>query len=306
MAAQRFCPVCDRAFEPDDAVLRCAGCGVLYHPRCWVQEDGCTTPGEHDRTPQALAYRDEAARAVRAAHPAEGTRRRAGSPAGSHEKSPGVVGPGAEPLGEETTPVIGAEKPQRGEPAAPGHTAPLRPHPPSVPYRPKAARGGPSGLAIYRRSGVVRYWYVPAAAVVAVLVALVVILVGERVLDRGSEETPALAETPLPSPASGGEAPASPPVPRTATATAVESPTPTPTAVGRFVPGDRLRVTGTGGCLNVRERPTLEGAILWCLPDGETVEVLGGPEVADGYIWWQVRTDEGDGWAAEEYLERAE
>lgn len=303
MAAQRFCPVCDRAFEADDAVLRCAGCGVLYHPRCWVQEDGCTTPGEHDRTPQALAYRDEATRPLRPSHPAEGTRRRLEPPAIVVERE-SLAEP--EPPSAEPTVVIGAEKPQHPAREAPSGSVPPRPHPPSVPYRPRAAKGGPSGLAIYRRTSLLRYWYVPAAVGLAVLVALAVIFVGERLLDGGGEERPAAAESPTVAPAAGGETPAPTPPPETRTPAADESPTPTPTAIGRFVPGDRLRVTGTGGCLNIREEPTLQGPILWCLPDGETVEVLGGPEVADGYIWWQVRTNDGQGWAAEEYLERAE
>jgi len=33
------------------------------------------------------------------------------------------------------------------------------------------------------------------------------------------------------------------------------------------------------------------------------VEVIGGPQVADGFTWWQVRGPTGEGWCAGQFLE---
>jgi hypothetical protein len=35
------------------------------------------------------------------------------------------------------------------------------------------------------------------------------------------------------------------------------------------------------------------------LDSGGTLEVIGGPQDADGYVWWQLRTADGqEGWSA--------
>jgi len=39
-----------------------------------------------------------------------------------------------------------------------------------------------------------------------------------------------------------------------------------------------------------------------CLADGQKVTVLEGPQPADNLQWWKVKTNLGDGWAAEDYL----
>ena len=39
------------------------------------------------------------------------------------------------------------------------------------------------------------------------------------------------------------------------------------------------------------------------LENGTRLEVLDGPESADGYYWWQVSGADGTGWCAADYLE---
>jgi uncharacterized protein YgiM (DUF1202 family) len=60
--------------------------------------------------------------------------------------------------------------------------------------------------------------------------------------------------------------------------------------------------TDDGGNLNLREEPTVDGALIDKLPDGSRVVVLDGPQSADGYDWYQLDTDLGTGWAAGEFL----
>jgi N-acetylmuramoyl-L-alanine amidase len=60
--------------------------------------------------------------------------------------------------------------------------------------------------------------------------------------------------------------------------------------------------TGDGSNLNLREEPTIDGALIDKLPDGSRVVVLDGPQSADGYDWYQLDTDLGTGWAAGEFL----
>ncbi|GBD23703.1 hypothetical protein HRbin29_01373 [bacterium HR29] len=285
-AEQRFCPMCDEAFIEGDAVLRCTGCGVLYHPRCWVRQDGCTTPGEHPRTPIALAY----SLAPAAPRPAVADTPRAEASKGE----PPSASQGAE---EGAEAVVGATPARPSLEQGPPSTAAPRPQPLTIPYatRNRFRRGNPPNLAVYERHRWARYWYLPASAVLAALTALAVIIVGERLLDGGSGSPPAATATA----ASQGEA--NTPVPdATATPPGVTPTAATPT--GRFVVGQRLRVTGTGECLNLRALPSLQGDVVACLPDGTEVEVRGGPREADGYAWWQLATPQGDGWAVEDYL----
>ncbi|MCS7294291.1 MAG: SH3 domain-containing protein [Chloroflexota bacterium] len=278
-AEQRFCPVCDEAFIEGDAVLRCAGCGVLYHPRCWVREDGCPAPGEHDRTPIALAY------SIAAPGPRPTV------------TSPPVISssPGPDLSGSDDV-IIGAESPPPGGPH--DRTAAPRPQPPTVPYaagsRQPRGRRTPN-LAVYERHRWARYWFVPAAAALAALTALAVIVVGERLL--GSDAEPAATPAPTASTGQTASSPAGEPATPSGS-----SPTPAATPSGRFAVGQRLIVTGTGECLNVRVQPGLQSDVVACIPDGTEVEVRGGPREADGYRWWQLATPQGNGWAVESYL----
>ncbi|MFQ5855860.1 MAG: SH3 domain-containing protein [Anaerolineae bacterium] len=60
--------------------------------------------------------------------------------------------------------------------------------------------------------------------------------------------------------------------------------------------------TGTGG-LRFRSGPGLDFITWRILPEGEILKVTGGPEEADGAIWWRALDKTGlIGWAAEQYL----
>lgn len=86
-------------------------------------------------------------------------------------------------------------------------------------------------------------------------------------------------------------------------------PTPTPaqaTAPLQFGVGARIIVVNTGGNgLNFRRTPGLSGELIRRLPEGTTYEIVGGPEQADGFTWWQLRdpTDGTIGWGVQNYMQ---
>lgn len=114
--------------------------------------------------------------------------------------------------------------------------------------------------------------------------------------------------------------------PPRATATPTKSPTPWPTVtVGIVVVptrtpepvatpttakptevsvGATVKVTGTGGAgLRLRQKPGTGSVVLKAVPDGTQLTVVGGPEQASNYTWWQVKDSSGmTGWAAADYL----
>lgn len=103
-----------------------------------------------------------------------------------------------------------------------------------------------------------------------------------------SGETEVVSETPTSAPAS----PSPTSIPATATL-----PAKIQTDVYARVAG-----TGTGG-LSFRSGPGLNYVRWAILPDGEILKITGGPEEADGVIWWRaVRQNGLVGWAAEQYL----
>lgn len=67
-----------------------------------------------------------------------------------------------------------------------------------------------------------------------------------------------------------------------------------------------VTVTGTQGLgLRIRAVPGTGEEINFLAMDDEVFKVVGGPEVKDGYTWWQLEAplDENrSGWAAENYL----
>ncbi len=68
--------------------------------------------------------------------------------------------------------------------------------------------------------------------------------------------------------------------------------------------GSTVRVFG--GELNLRSGPSTSDAVASVLPDGAVVEVLDGPQAADGHDWYRVSSSRyGTGWAVAEWLERA-
>lgn len=68
--------------------------------------------------------------------------------------------------------------------------------------------------------------------------------------------------------------------------------------------GGTARVANTGGeAVNVRERPGLGSNVLGSLTEGTVVQLVAGPEVADGYRWWQINsTVLPTGWMGEPWL----
>ncbi|MBC7236493.1 MAG: SH3 domain-containing protein [Chloroflexi bacterium] len=68
--------------------------------------------------------------------------------------------------------------------------------------------------------------------------------------------------------------------------------------------GAKAKVVGTGGAgLNMRAGAGTGHARVKTLPEGETVEIIGGPKEANGYTWWQVRDAAGtSGWVASQFL----
>ena len=74
-------------------------------------------------------------------------------------------------------------------------------------------------------------------------------------------------------------------------------PTPRPLL---FAGGQAVVNTVDGEVLYLRDEASVSGEIVRYLYDRMIVDLLDGPVVAQGYIWWQIRTDEGEiGWAAE-------
>ena len=69
-------------------------------------------------------------------------------------------------------------------------------------------------------------------------------------------------------------------------------------------PGALVVVTGTGGAgLRLRAEATTGSDMVTVVKEGTVLTVLDGPEEADNYQWWKVRTPEGEeGWGAANWL----
>jgi len=89
------------------------------------------------------------------------------------------------------------------------------------------------------------------------------------------------------------------------TGSAVATPTAQPTAQGGLAVGDKAKVTGTNGVLNMRDGAGTGYQTIGSLREGTVVEIVGGPKSSNGYTWWQVRSDAGTvGWAAGDWLKK--
>ena len=58
--------------------------------------------------------------------------------------------------------------------------------------------------------------------------------------------------------------------------------------------------------LNVRNVPSIRGSdVLFRAPAGTRFNIIGGPQEADGYLWWQLHDPEYEvtGWAVADYLQ---
>ncbi|MDQ4100174.1 MAG: SH3 domain-containing protein, partial [Chloroflexota bacterium] len=72
------------------------------------------------------------------------------------------------------------------------------------------------------------------------------------------------------------------------------------TSGGRFRHGQSVVVDTDN--LNLRNRAGTGGTILLTLARGTVGEVLDGPRIANGFTWYRLSTDEGNGWVVENYL----
>lgn len=68
-----------------------------------------------------------------------------------------------------------------------------------------------------------------------------------------------------------------------------------------LIVGKIYTVTETGGGVQLRNSPELTGKVITSLKPEEMVEVIGGPNKNDEYLWWRVRiiSKNQDGWIAE-------
>jgi len=99
--------------------------------------------------------------------------------------------------------------------------------------------------------------------------------------------------------------PALPTVAPFPTATPTPKPTPTPGVPTEIAVGGHVKVVSAeADALSYRSGPGLNYARLTLVKDGTILEVLEGPEEADGYTWWRLEDEDGFiGWAADEWLE---
>ncbi len=68
----------------------------------------------------------------------------------------------------------------------------------------------------------------------------------------------------------------------------------------KFAIGDRVQVIAN---LQVRSTPSIYSTSLGTQKKQAKGTVVGGPQYADGYWWWNINYDKGaDGWSAENYL----
>ena len=65
--------------------------------------------------------------------------------------------------------------------------------------------------------------------------------------------------------------------------------------------GDRVQVTMSSGQLSVRVTPGTDAELVVSVNPGDQFTVMGGPQDANGYTWYQLRSDDGavEGWAAD-------
>jgi hypothetical protein len=283
----------------------------MHHPACWVKNGGCATNTEHQPVPIALAYANDKPLSGQAPHPGEGTRVAGPSrppdtagttrgPALPPRHAAGTVAGPAPPTNEDAM-VIGEAPAVRVVPGpAPVGGEPRKPPVASRGY--KVDRNGKPMPRVYGGHRLLQYWYVPAAILVAAGVALGVIFVAGLFGDDDDPDAAGAGETTTVSPTSEATADTT----QTPQATSSASPT-----GGIFQVNDQVAITGVGSgaggeaaCLNIRTEPGTDQVIIDCLREGTELTISGGPEEAGGLTWWRVTLASGDGWAAEEYLQK--
>lgn len=85
----------------------------------------------------------------------------------------------------------------------------------------------------------------------------------------------------------------------TSTPTPTPSPTPVPVPLELAIGGFARVVDG----VNFRPEPSTQSQLIRTLADGVVLEIVGGPQDAEGFTWWQLKDVDGSiGWAAAQYL----
>jgi len=139
----------------------------------------------------------------------------------------------------------------------------------------------------------------PATTALPPIVQIVASSTGgsDSVEEEQSDETPAPAVQVI----LAAETPANLVLEGPAIPTVIITNTPIPLSVGL-----QAAVHGVGNDkLNIRNRPSLsESQVLFREDEGKRFDIIGGPQEADGYTWWQVRDPQFqvEGWAVANYL----
>ena len=77
-------------------------------------------------------------------------------------------------------------------------------------------------------------------------------------------------------------------------------------AASEYLKRTRAVISGTEGCLNVRERPTTGAAAVGCLAEGTSVTLAEGPVAGDAFDWYRIERAqplEKGGWIVGQYLD---
>lgn len=121
--------------------------------------------------------------------------------------------------------------------------------------------------------------------------------------DAAAPEITPLATVPPPARATATQAPSTR---ATATAPAAApsdvAPAAAPAAAPGIAIGATVRVATPGNNLNGRAEPGLSAAVVASFANGATLTVVDGPRAVDGYTWWLVRGEAGEGWSAADFL----
>lgn len=151
----------------------------------------------------------------------------------------------------------------------------------------------------------------PPWALLTGLVAIIIILCVGLIMVvkaiRGGDGTPTPAPTatrlvlPTFTPAPVVTTDQTPPSPTVVLPVGTPEETPAPTEIG---PGAVVVVQGTlGSGLNLRAEPSTAARLVTNVREGTSLTVIEGPEDADGYTWWQLRTASGqEGWGAANWI----
>jgi len=119
-------------------------------------------------------------------------------------------------------------------------------------------------------------------------------------LPSASTPTPAGVWTPAPLASPMPSATPVPTLPVGAAATVAPA-----AAAGPIEAGQRVRVGGTDQeGIRLRSEPGVDYDTLLIVEEGVELQVVGGPQEADGYRWWQLEMEDGTvGWSVEDWLE---